>query len=91
LTHQGLSNNTKNTLKIPIQFSSISTLFNFHQKNGSIIYNFHTIAPNSVKPSWCTLTHQRAFQRYQECGMKGGGLVDHGVQNKTKQTTLLHR
>jgi len=33
----------------------------------------------------------RAFQRYQECGMKGGGLVDHSVKNKTKQTTLLHR
>ncbi len=30
----------------------------------------------------------RAFQRYQECGMKGGGLVDHSVKNKTKQTTF---
>jgi hypothetical protein len=28
---------------------------------------------------------RRACQRYLECGMKGDGLVDHSVKNKTKQ------
>jgi hypothetical protein len=35
----------------------VFTLFNFHWKNGSIINSFHTIAPNSLKPSWCTPAH----------------------------------
>jgi len=43
-------------LQIPIQFS-VSTLFNFHWENGSIINSFHTVVPNSLKPSWCTPTH----------------------------------
>jgi hypothetical protein len=44
-------------LQIPMQFS-VSILFSFHWENGSIINSFHTIAPNSLKPSWCTPTHQ---------------------------------
>jgi hypothetical protein len=57
LTCQGLSNNTKNAPQIPIQFS-VSILFSFHWENGSIINSFHTIPPNSLKPSWCNPTHQ---------------------------------
>jgi hypothetical protein len=43
-------------LQIPIHFS-VSTLFNFHWENGSIINSFHTRVPNSLKPSQCTPTH----------------------------------
>ncbi len=48
-------------LQIPIQFS-VSTLFNFLWKNGSIINSFHTVVPNSLKPSWCTPTHWELFK-----------------------------
>jgi len=41
-----------------------------------------TMASNSLKPSWCTHTHQ---------DMKRSGLGAVSVTNKTKQTTLLHR
>jgi len=37
--------------QIPIFF------FSFYWKNVSIINSFHTIVPNSLKLSWCTLTH----------------------------------
>jgi hypothetical protein len=58
LTCQGLSHNTKNTRsQIPIQFS-VSILFNSHQEKGLIINCFHTVAPNSLKPSQCTPTHR---------------------------------
>ncbi len=43
--------------QIPIQFS-VWILFNFHWENGSIINSFDTVAPNSLKPSRCTPTHQ---------------------------------
>jgi hypothetical protein len=42
--------------QIPIQFSD-SILFNFRWENGSIINSFHIVAPNTLKPSWCTPTH----------------------------------
>ncbi len=42
--------------QIPIQFS-ILILFSFHWENGSIINSFHTVAPNSLKPSWCMTTY----------------------------------
>jgi hypothetical protein len=70
--------------QISIQFS-VSILFSFHWKNGSIINNFHTVAPKSVKPSQCTPTHSlRAFQRYQERGMKRHNLKDQKPQNSFK-------
>ncbi len=65
----------KEHLQIPIKFS-VSILFNFHWRNGSIINSFHTVAPNSLKPR---LTHphsSRAFQRYQKCSMKQHDLRD---------------
>jgi hypothetical protein len=31
----------------------------FHWENGLVINNFHTITPNSLKPSQCTLTYQK--------------------------------
>jgi hypothetical protein len=40
-----------------MQFS-ISILFNFHWENGLVINIFHIVAPNSPKPSQCTLTHR---------------------------------
>jgi len=43
--------------QIPIQFS-VWILFSFHWENGSIINSFDTVAPNSLKPSQCTPTHQ---------------------------------
>ncbi len=42
--------------QIPIQFS-VSILFNFHYENDTIITNFHTIAPNNLKPNHCNSTH----------------------------------
>jgi hypothetical protein len=42
--------------QIPIEIS-VSTLFNFHWKNDSIINSFYTIAPSNLKPSWCTFIH----------------------------------
>jgi hypothetical protein len=42
--------------QIPMQFS-VSILFSFHWENGSIINSFHTVAPNSPKPSQCTPTY----------------------------------
>ncbi len=42
---------------------SILILFNFHWENGSIINSFHTLIPNSLKPSWCTFSrHQKCFE-----------------------------
>ncbi len=41
--------------QFPIQFS-VSILLNFHWENDSIINRFHITAPNSLKPSLCTLT-----------------------------------
>ncbi len=42
--------------QIPMQFS-VSILFSFHWENGWIINYLHTVAPNSLKPSWCIPTH----------------------------------
>ncbi len=44
------------SFQITIEFS-ILILFSFHWENGSIINNFHTIVPKSLKLSWCTPTH----------------------------------
>ncbi len=40
--------------QIPIWFS-VLILYNFHWENGSMINSFHIVAPNSLKPSQCTL------------------------------------
>ncbi len=47
---------------ILIQFS-VWVLFKFHSENGSIINSFHIVAPNSLKPSQCTHTHQEKIPR----------------------------
>ncbi len=47
--------------QIPLQFS-VSALFSFYWESGSIINSFHTIAPNSLKPSWGTPTHWKLFE-----------------------------
>jgi hypothetical protein len=47
--------------QIPTQFS-VLILFKFYWANGSIINSFHTVAPNNLKPSWCTPTHQEPFE-----------------------------
>ncbi len=93
LTHWGLSKNTKNSPKIPIQFS-VLILFNFHWENGSIFNSFYTIAPNSLKPSQCTSTHRELSKDTQECGNETAMVWEISAwQYKTKQkeTTLLHR
>jgi hypothetical protein len=46
--------------QIPMQSSTL-ILFNFHEKNGSIISIFHTVAPMSLKPIRCTPTHRELF------------------------------
>jgi hypothetical protein len=51
---------TQDRPQIPIQFS-LSILFDFHGENGSMIKSFHTVAPNSLKPSWCTPYSSGAF------------------------------
>jgi hypothetical protein len=44
--------------QIPILFT-VSIFFQKRKrKNSSIINSFHTVAPNSLKPSWCTPTCQ---------------------------------
>jgi hypothetical protein len=68
--------------QIPMQFS-ILILFNFHEKNGSIISIFHTVASKSLKPIRCTYS-SRAFLIYQEYRMKHRGLGDLTMTNKTK-------
>jgi hypothetical protein len=47
--------------QIPIQFS-ILILFSFHWESGSISNSFHTLVPDSLKPSWCTATHLELSQ-----------------------------
>jgi len=65
-------------------------LFGFHLENDSIINSFHTVAPNSLQPSWCTQTHQKLFEdsklAWHEALWFGRSQSD-----KAKQTTLLHR
>jgi hypothetical protein len=71
--------------KVPIQFS-VSILFNFHGKNGSIINSFHTANPNILKPHQCIpyyimasfLKIPRAWHEKHH-----GGLGNLRVQNKT--------
>jgi hypothetical protein len=52
--------------QIPIQFS-ILILFRFHWENGSMFNSFHTVAPNSLKPSQCTLLI-KTFPRIPRAG-----------------------
>ncbi len=61
LTHQGLSNNTKNTPKFQCSFQFLFYLI-FIEKIVLIINSFHTIAQNSLKSSPCTPTHQELFE-----------------------------
>jgi len=56
-------------LQIPMKFS-VSIFYSFIEKNGSIINSLHTIAPNSLKPRWCTPIHRELFRRYREHGME---------------------
>jgi hypothetical protein len=81
--------------QIPIQML-VLILCNFHWENHSTINSFHTVAPNSLQTK--SLVHpysSRAFWRYQEHGHEAiwSGLGDPIApkQNKTKQTTLLHK
>jgi len=81
--------------KIPIQFS-VLILFNFHWEKGSIFNSFHTVAPNSLKPSQCTsTTHRELSEDTKSAAWNSHGLEDLSMtrQYKTKQkeTTLLHR
>ncbi len=73
--------------QIPIKFS-ILILFSFHWENGSIINSFHTIAPNSLRPSWCTPTN---WQLSEERSMKDCGLEDLSMTKQNKLPCLLHR
>jgi hypothetical protein len=89
LTCWGLANNAKNALKFQYGFQ-FQFFFSFHWENGSMINSFHIVAPNSLIPSRCTLTHWELSERYQECGMKRHALRDLlcDKQNKTKQNKL---
>ncbi len=75
--------------KIPIPFS-VSILFDFHWKNGSIISSFDIITPNNLKQSWCTLTHQKLFENTKSATWSTMVWDMSTWKNKTKQTTLLH-
>jgi hypothetical protein len=55
--HSVAWSSTQDHPQIPIQFS-VSIFFDFHGENGSMIKSFHTVAPNSLKPSCCTPIHQ---------------------------------
>ncbi len=89
--------NTKNTPQIPIQFSVTIRFIVFIEKKGSIINSFQTIAPNGLKSnqSQCTPMNNasRAFQKYPRARHEVSWFErsEPDKQNKTKQTTLLHR
>ncbi len=87
LTHEGLPKNTKNTPKIPMQFS-VSILFSFHWENGSIINHFHTVAANSLKPSLCTCTHWEFSEDTKSAAWSLRVWEISARQNKTKQNKL---
>jgi hypothetical protein len=74
--------------QIPMQFSTL-ILFNFHEKNGSIISIFHTVASKSLKPIRCTPTHRELFEYIKS--MAWSTVVWEISAWQTKQTTLLHR
>jgi hypothetical protein len=76
--------------QISIGFS-VLILFNFHWENGSIINSFHTGRPNSLKPSWCTPTHQELSKDTKSATWSTMVWKILAWQNKTKQTTLVHR
>jgi hypothetical protein len=69
--------------QIPTQFS-VSVLFKFYWANGSIINSFHTVAPNNLKPSWCTLLI-KSFLKIPRTRHKAPwfGRSQHDKQNKT--------
>ncbi len=68
--------------QILIQFS-VWVLFKFHSENGSIINSFHIVAPNSLKPSQCTHTHQEKIPRaHREALWCGTSQCDKTKQNK---------
>ncbi len=43
-------------------FMNIPILINLHWENGSIINGFYIVAPNNLKPSWCTPIPQDFFE-----------------------------
>ncbi len=90
--HQDLSNNTKATFQFLRNFQLQFNLI-FSEEIISIFKNFCTASPNAMEPSPCTPSLSRAFQRHQEHDLKHPGSVDliTTKQNKTKQTTFLHR
>ncbi len=62
---RGFPTTTRTPPKFQYSFS-VSILFSFHWENDSIINSFDTVAPKSLKPSQCTLTHWKLFEH----GMK---------------------
>jgi len=90
--HQDLSNNTKATFQFLLNFQLQFNLI-FSEE---IIQYSRTFAPQ-VQTPWnqahATPSLSRAFQRHQEHHLKHPCLVDliTTKQNKTKQTTFLHR
>jgi hypothetical protein len=74
--------------QISIQFS-VSILFNFRWENDSIINRFHTIAPNNLKPSRCTLTQRELFKDTKsECNVKPHDLRDLRITKWNKTNYL---
>jgi hypothetical protein len=59
--------------------------FDFHSENDSIIYSFHTVAPNNLQPSWCTQLIKSFSKVANLHDMKHCGLGDLNLtkQNKT--------
>ncbi len=70
--------------QIPIKFSFF-ILFSFHWKNGSIINSFHIVAPNSLKPNWCTPLLIESFPKIPRAhSIKCHGLGDLSVTKQNK-------
>jgi hypothetical protein len=88
LTRQVLSNNTKSTLKFPIQFW-VLILFNFHWENGSIINSFQAVTPNSLKPSQGTPIHQKLVKNNKSAAWST--MVWEISAWQIKQTTFINR
>jgi hypothetical protein len=69
--------------QIPIHFS-VSILFSFHWENCSIINSVHTVAPNSLKPSWCSPTHQELSKDTNNVAWNSMVQESSAWQNETK-------
>jgi hypothetical protein len=89
LTHRGLSKNTTNSPKIPIQFS-VLILFNFHWENGSIFNSFHTIAPKQSQTNQVSAPLLiESFLKIQRVRHETSMVWE--ISARQKETTLLHR